>query len=78
MIKPKLNTQENYENYGQYNTEPTPEQLLAYFQLNNEDLKLIHTCRYPHTKLGMALQLCTLRFLGTFLTNPINVPDVVV
>ena len=67
-----------YENYGQYNTNPTPEQLLEHFHLNAEDLNLINTCRYTHTKLGMAVQLCTLRFLGTFLPDPTNVPAVVV
>ena len=59
-------TPSKYENYGQYNADPTSEQLNDYFTLQPVDLEIIQTCRYEHTKLGMAVQLCTLRFLGTF------------
>jgi hypothetical protein len=77
-INQKLKAPSKYENYGQYNTNPTPEQLLEHFHLNPEDLNLVNTCRYTHTKLGMAVQLCTLRFLGTFLPDPTDVPAVVI
>ena len=50
---PRLKASSKYENYGQYNTNPTPEQLLEHFSLNTEDLNLIGTCRYAHTKLGV-------------------------
>ena len=75
---PRFRAPSKYENYGQYNTNPTPEQLLEHFHLTEQDLILIETCRNAQTKLGMAIQLCTLRFLGTFLTDPTNVPAVVV
>jgi TnpA family transposase len=68
----------DFSTYGQYNGDPNPEQLSDYFTLQKADLEIIQTCRYEHTKLGMAVQLCTLRFLGTFLSNPINVPVIVV
>ena len=77
-INPKPKAPSKYENYGQYNTNPTPKQLLEHFGLNTEDLNLMGTCRSAHTKLGMSVQLCTLRFLGTFLPDPTEVPNAVV
>ena len=74
----RVKVHSKYENYGQYNTNPASEQLLEHFHLIEQDQILIGTCRNAQTKLGMALQICTLRFLGTFLTDPINVPTVVI
>lgn len=65
------------ETYGSFTTDPSPEQLQTFFTLNPIDLEQVATCRTPHSKLGYALQLCTLRFLGTFLTDPSQVPNVV-
>ena len=70
--------QHSFTGYGEFQTDPSSEQLEAYFTLEPQDLKLLAKCRYKYTKLGMALQLCTLRFLGTFLENPIDVPQSVV
>lgn len=67
-----------YSKYGQYQSIPSKEQLELYFKLNTNDLKLIATCRTPSTRLGMALQLCTMRFLSTFQDDPTAVPLIVV
>ncbi|BBN96914.1 transposase Tn3 [Deinococcus grandis] len=52
--------------------------ITRYFFLNEADLALIAERRRDHNKLGFAVQLCALRYLGTFLPNPIQVPRVVV
>jgi len=64
--------------YGQYHADPTPEQLTQFFYLSPQDLAFIAQRRRRSNQLGCALQLCTLRFLGTFLPNPTQVPAQVV
>ncbi len=71
-------TDAHLERYGRFAGDPTPEQLSDIFHLDTDELALLRDLRHDHTRLGYAVQHCTLRYLGTFLTDPTDVPAVVV
>jgi len=67
-------TDDHRQAYGQYTGELEPPQLAKFFHLDDADLTLIRRHNGSHHRLGFALQLGTVRFLGTFLSNPLAVP----
>ena len=60
--------------YGRYAGPPSQAELEKVFFIDDEDRELIARRRGSHMKLGFALQLVTVRYVGTFLEDPLEVP----
>ncbi len=67
-------TDEQAESYGTFRVEPTRPEFERFFFLDDEDRRLIGKRRGDHSRLGFALQVCTVRYIGLFLADPLDVP----
>nr|WP_211265569.1 DUF4158 domain-containing protein [Actinacidiphila oryziradicis] len=67
-------TAEQAKAYGKFTEEPTRPELERFFFLDDEDRKLIAKRRGDHNRLGFALQMCTVRYIGLFSEDPLAVP----
>lgn len=68
-------TKDQRANYGRYITEPTPDNLARYFYLDDSDFQRTMSKRGEHNRLGFAMQLTSLRYLGRFIDNFEEVPS---
>jgi hypothetical protein len=65
-------TVEQKAGYGRFSCKPNEMELARYFLLDENDLAFISRCRGDDNRLGIAIQLTSVRFLGTFLPEAIH------
>jgi TnpA family transposase len=71
-------TDEQAGAYERFSGLPSRVHLERFFFLDDEDRGLIGRRRGDHNRLGFAVQLTTVRFVGAFVADPVDVPGGVV
>ncbi len=66
------------QDYGQFTRDLSPDELAGCFCFSDDDQRQIARRRGDANRLGFAVQLGTVRYLGRFLENPASVPAHVV
>lgn len=73
----RFQSAEQADGYVRFAGVPPAEDLKRYFFHDDADLKLVRTHRGRANRLGFARQLTTVRYVGTFLDDPTDVPRAV-
>jgi len=68
-------TDDEAAEYGRYSGCPSQADLERVFFLDDDDRALVGRHRGEHMRAGFALQLVTVRWLGMFLEDPLDVPS---
>src|SRR5680860_1542361 len=76
-MRTEILTKEQRKNYGRFSGSLDQNQISKYFTLDQMDLELISKRRCRANRLGVALQLTCVRFLGTFPSDLSSVPVMV-
>lgn len=71
-------TDEQVARFGRFSEVPSQAELERFFFLDDADRVLVGRHRGERNRLGFSLQLATVRYLGTFLADPLDVPTAVV
>jgi hypothetical protein len=71
-------TDEQRQRYGRFHGEVNSEDISRYFHMDDSDRNLIALHRGNHNRLGFAVQLCTVRYLGAFPEDLTETPATVV
>jgi hypothetical protein len=66
------------QRYGRFVGDPPVVELERFFRLGEQALRLVAAKRRDHNRLGFAMQWGTVRMLGRFLPEPVDVPPSVV
>jgi hypothetical protein len=69
---------EQRQRYANFATAPSEDQLARYFHLDRNDWEVINGLRGDHNRLGFALMLGSVRFLGVFPGADSEIPGSVV
>lgn len=71
-------TDEQVARFGRFSEIPAQAELERFFFLDDADRTLVGRHRGEYNRLGFSVQLATVRYLGTFLADPLDVPIAVV
>jgi TnpA family transposase len=71
-------TEEQKSKYKSFPCNLTIDEIAKYFLLDNHEKTVIYRLREEHNRLGYALQLGTVKLLGSFLDNPTEIPEDIV